>query len=76
MTPQEEILISPIEVRVVLQDGQYVGRNRWRCTINGEEREVARPEVLWYCEDIEGAVHSFKKKELKSFTITGNFPSL
>ena len=66
---------TPIKVRVTLKNSQYTGElNKWICTIHGEKREVTMQDVQWYCMNVQTAVNSFKEEEIRSFTITGDFP--
>ena len=67
-------IFTPIKVRVRLKQGQYTGiMNKWICTIYGEKREVPMRDVEWYCMTVEDAVYSFKKSEIESFNISGNY---
>ena len=62
-----------VKVKVRLKEHMRLGVNKWNCHIHGEEREVTLQDVVWYSVDVEAAVHSFRKEEIESFTITGSF---
>ena len=69
-----EEYITPIKVKVRLKYGQFSGEtNKWFCTINGEKRVVTVRDVVWYCTSVEEAAKSFKKSEVESFNITGEW---
>ena len=58
-----------VEVNLVLKFTQAIEMNRWKCTINGEEREVLSRNVQYFQMDEMAALKSFKKDEVESITI-------
>jgi hypothetical protein len=57
------------EVRISLRPAQYTELNKWKCTINGEERIVSSQIVVFHVlalDDIPGCVN---QDELQSINI-------
>lgn len=72
----ESDIYTPISVRVKLRKSQFSGEtNKWKCTINGEDRIVTLRDVQWFCTSVEEASRSFVENEIESFVIGGTFVS-
>jgi hypothetical protein len=66
-----ETLEDYIQIKVHLKIDQKKELNHWKLTVNGEERDVTIPTVVWYEKTLEKAINSFKMEEVHSFEITG-----
>lgn len=70
---EQELGKTPIRIKVKLKPSQWIGFNRWVCTIHGERREVPLEYVEWYCMSIEDSINSFKISEVDEFWINGKY---
>lgn len=59
----------PVTVTVELKKKQYLGMNRWVCTIDGGQREVTARIVKWDALNMELAVKSFVPSEVNNVNI-------
>jgi len=59
-----------IKVSFGLRPEQFISMNKWKCTINGEERIVCNKVVNFYAEDIFQAVNSFDEREILWWSIS------
>jgi hypothetical protein len=52
-----------IEITLTLRPSQKVSMNKWKCTIDGEERLVTSDRVQFHSNDFENISRRFNIKE-------------
>lgn len=67
---QPTSFFEPIKVTITLRNELGNGI-KWRCTINGEKREVLSQRVCYFVKTLAEAVGSFDVKEVINFEIKG-----
>lgn len=64
----------PLRVKVKLKETCFVSDNKWKCTIDGEERILTDQYITWFkqnIKDVESALNSINMDEILFFTIEG-----
>jgi len=58
-----------IEVTLELKPYMQIAFNHWKCTINGEDRDVSSSTVRYHLMTFEGIEHTFVPGQIKKVTI-------
>ena len=60
----------PVQVELTLKRSQEVGYNKWKVTLNKEERLVTNKRVVYYAVTPMEAAESFEPEEVEEVVIT------
>ncbi len=63
----------PVRIKMVLNEHQFFGADKWKYTFDGEERIAPYKVIEFMAFTIEDAIHRIKYSELESIVITANF---
>ena len=55
--------MNKVEVRLRLLPKQRVADNKWKCTINGEERLVTCDDVVFHADSLDNVSRRFDQSE-------------